>query len=209
MTCMLEGEGATLSEVAKQCIEQFGYRLLKSSTDENDLRFYIQVSTTERYRTQLLIDEASRILDLRVYCTDDQYPVSKCADVVELANRINEDVPFGLFYIQAGSGAIILKLAYDARSGATVEDIERWMNLCVFPTKVFTTAFDKIIQDDVDSEVAYSASLIMNSIHSDDVLTKTRRAMLRVVNGGMGETQRLDADPDTNLEIVMRELGLE
>jgi hypothetical protein len=205
----LEGDGTTLSVVAKQCIDQFGYRLLKSSTDKDDLRFYLHISKTEQYRTQLLIDEASRILDLRVYCSDDLFAVSKFDHVVELANRINEDIPFGLFYTQVGSAAIILKLTYDARSGATVEAIETWMNLCAFPLQVFRTALKHIVEDNADAEAAYSASLIEHSAHSEKVLTKTRRAIFKVQQGGMKQTLMLDADAERNLTIVLHELGLQ
>jgi hypothetical protein len=205
---MLEGEGTTLSVVAKKCIDQFGYRLLKSSTDKDDLHFYLHISKTERYRTQLLIDEASRILDLRVYCTDSGYHPSKAPEIAELANRLNEDVPFSLFYQQVGSGAIVLKLTYDARKGATVEDIENWMNLAAFPLKVFSTAFDKIAHDGVDGEAAYGASLIENQIYSRKVLKKVRRAVLKLEKNVKDESPVLDDDTNKNVEIVLRDLGI-
>src|SRR5687768_15858921 len=104
----------TLSEMTRECLDGFGYTLLDGST-ETDSRFYLYISNSDRFRAQLQVDEVSQVVELRAFATDSGYHPSKAAQVAELISRINEDVPFSLFYQQMGSGAVILKLAYDAR----------------------------------------------------------------------------------------------
>lgn len=171
-----------LVATTESVLRAFGYRFTTNRSGTSTL-FEAITEGGVSWRSRFASFEASRVLEVSSFVTDDLYHPSRTQWVHELACRASEAIPLGSFLFRWGEGSVRYRTHVAFNDGAiTTDAVARLLNSLAFPLQVWQAAF-RLRHSKATPEAALNAALIrLEAFEGEDVSNATRRALLTIVH---------------------------
>lgn len=169
-----------IAHAVKATLDHFGYKHIINKKGTSVI-FDVVTPGPVVWRSQGVIYESSKVLELNVFATDEGYREDRERWVLELACRATNTFPTGAFAFRWGYGDVRYRtcLSFGQREVNNLE-VEELLNSTAFPLRVWHDAF-QYRHAKVTPEAALNAALIrLDGYEQETVSNATRRALLTV-----------------------------
>ena len=165
-----------LRNATEDALRHFGYHF---EDMRGSLIFEVVTEGDAKWRSQALMYEDDRFIEINVYASDELYPEDKAPWVAELAARINDVVPAGSWVFRYGDEQDVrfrVVRAFRQGDDITADAITHLLELTAFPLSLWKAAFSFRYEDAVTPEIALEAAMLGEGVYDGDGLTNSARA---------------------------------
>jgi len=173
-----------IADAVSATLKRFGYKHFRNKKGTSII-FDVVTQGPVVWRSQCVIYESSKVLELNVFATDDGYREDRGRWGLELAGRASDVFPTGAFIYRWNYGDVRYRscVSFGQRQ-INNQEIEELLNSASFPLRVWHDAF-RHRHSKVTPEAALNAALIrLDAYELETVSSATRRALLKVEKSG-------------------------